>query len=115
MANIVITSQLFSWADKGMVSQQRQRQCAVVSRQADTLMLQLQHEPGSREVIMDSYGVATVFRSRRHDSFNRKLASDLVRRDSKGGVLSGGIYEKIKDFPGNWMRQDLARINKHGS
>ena len=63
---------------------------------------------------MDSYGIATVSRSRRHDSFNRKLAGDLVRRDSKGGVLSGGIYEKMKDFPENWMRQDLAHINKHG-
>jgi len=66
---------------------------------------------------MDSYGIATVFGSRRHDSFNRKLADDLVRQDSKGGVFaeSGSICKKSKDFPENWMRQGLARINKPGA
>jgi hypothetical protein len=32
MPNIVVTAQLFSWADKGTVSQQRQRQCADAAR-----------------------------------------------------------------------------------
>jgi hypothetical protein len=66
---------------------------------------------------MDSYGIATVFRSRRHDSFNRKLADDLVRRDSKGGVFaeSDSIDKRSEEFPENWMRQGLARINKQGA
>jgi hypothetical protein len=71
---------------------------------------------GSREVTMDSYGIATVFRSRRHDSFNRKLADDLARRDSKGGVfIESGNNNNSKEFPGNWMRQGLAHIKKQGA
>jgi hypothetical protein len=66
---------------------------------------------------MDSYDIATVFRSRRHDSFNRKLADDLVRRDSESGVSaeSDTIYKKSKEFPENWMQQGPARINKQGA
>jgi hypothetical protein len=62
---------------------------------------------------MDSYGIAAVFRSRRHDSFNRNLADDLARQDPNAGLFamsgSGNIREESEEFPGNWIRGNLAR------
>jgi hypothetical protein len=61
---------------------------------------------------MGSYGIAAVFRSRRYDSFNRKLADDLARQEPQAGLfeMNGHINDKNKESPGNWIRQSLARV-----
>ncbi len=61
---------------------------------------------------MGSYGIATVFRSLRHDSFNRKLADALARQEPAAGFgeMKGHINGKYKELPANWIRQSLARI-----
>ncbi len=61
---------------------------------------------------MGSYGIAAVFRSRRHDSFNRELADDLARQEPHAscGETNAYINGKNKELPVNWIRRSLARI-----
>jgi hypothetical protein len=65
---------------------------------------------------MDSYGTAALFRSPRHDSFNRKLADEIARWHPKAGLfgVSSNIHEQSKELPGSWMRQSLARVKGNG-
>ncbi len=65
---------------------------------------------------MDSYSIASVFRSARHDSFHRKLADDLARHEAKPGSIeaTGNVRGSAKESADNWMRHDLARVKRHG-
>lgn len=64
---------------------------------------------------MGSYGIATVFRNPRHDSFNRKLADELTRSGPTAGApdLSGDANEQGGESSDNWMRHHLAGVKKH--
>ena len=69
-----------------------------------------------RFALMDSYSIVSVYRSRRHDSFNRKLAADLSRPDPKVSPgITGSIADENKKPPCNWMRRSLARISKQST
>ncbi len=63
---------------------------------------------------MESYGTAAIFRSARHDSFNRKLADEFARWHPKAGLFgAANIHEPSKELPGSWMRQGLARVKRN--
>jgi hypothetical protein len=64
---------------------------------------------------MDSYSIASVYRSRRDDSFNRRLAA-VLSRDPKLSVNTAcGITDETLTEPWpNWMRRGLARVTRRG-
>jgi hypothetical protein len=68
-----------------------------------------------RHIVMDSYGIAALFRSPRHDAFNRKLADDLARPNHKivSIDMNGHIDDKSNELAGIWMYQSLARVKPH--
>ena len=64
---------------------------------------------------MDSYSIASVYRSRRDDSFNRRLAALLSQDPKLSADTAGGIPdEKSKEPSPNWMRRGVARVRKRG-
>jgi len=63
---------------------------------------------------MATYDIASLYRSPRHDSLNRKLANDFAIQDAASYFLraSAKILERNGESPSNWTRQDLARFRK---
>jgi hypothetical protein len=69
---------------------------------------------------MVSYDIVSVYRSPRHDSFNRELARDLSRSDAEdlmGMAANGnsGNTDKMDELPSNWMRRRLARVRRQST
>jgi hypothetical protein len=64
---------------------------------------------------MDSYSIVSVYRSRRHDLFNRRLAADLSQDPKASASIAHGITdERTKEPSRNWMRRGLARVRTRG-
>jgi hypothetical protein len=78
-----------------------------------------QTEPGDRRKTgaMDSYGIASVYGSRRHDLFNHNLAWDLSRRDTNAAAgMACSVADEIGgELPCNWMHRDLARVRRQST
>ncbi len=66
-----------------------------------------------KRLIMDSYSsIAAVFRSRRHDSFNRKLAQDESPSNVTARAMGSHNDGIGKETTRNWVRQDPARVRR---
>ena len=77
-----------------------------------------QTKPGDRRTTgtMSSYNGVSMYRNARHDSFHRELAQLLSLPDPKRSPgYTSGADEIGKDLPFNWMRRDLARVDRRNT